>query len=112
MSSMKFCPRCQSLMVPRKVGGKTVYKCPNCGYEEEVTSSSKLTQAIRHSEKEKTLLIDQEVPTGAQKIKGVLCPNCGNDEAYFWILQTRRADEPPTRFYKCTKCGKVWREYE
>jgi DNA-directed RNA polymerase subunit M len=110
---MKFCPKDKSLMVPRKVGGKTVYKCPVCGYEEEASpGGSKLTQTIKHSEKEKTLIIDQEVPAGAQKIKGIVCPACGNDEAYFWILQTRRADEPPTRFYKCTRCGKVWREYE
>ena len=109
---MKFCPKCNTLMVPRKVGGKTIYKCPKCGYEEESNTSVKVSQTFKHSEKEKTLLITQEVPAGAQKIKGVVCPACGNDEAYFWILQTRRADEPPTRFYKCTKCGKVWREYE
>ena len=109
---MKFCPKCNTLMVPRKVGGKTIYKCPKCGYEEESNTSVKVSQTFKHSEKEKTLLITQEVPAGAQKIKGIVCPACGNDEAYFWILQTRRADEPPTRFYKCTKCGKVWREYE
>ena len=39
------------------------------------------------------------------------CPKCGNNEAYYWIVQTRSADEPPTRFYKCTKCKHVWREY-
>ncbi|MEM4865380.1 MAG: hypothetical protein QXY09_02690 [Acidilobaceae archaeon] len=26
-------------------------------------------------------------------------------------MQTRAADEPPTRFYRCTKCGYTWREY-
>ena len=45
-------------------------------------------------------------------MKGVKCPKCGHDEAYYKIIQTRRADEPPTRIYKCTKCGHVWREYE
>jgi DNA-directed RNA polymerase, subunit M/Transcription elongation factor TFIIS len=44
--------------------------------------------------------------------KEVTCPKCGNHEAYYWMIQTRAADEPPTRFYKCVKCGHTWREYE
>ncbi len=39
------------------------------------------------------------------------CPKCGNDRAYLQIVQTRAADEPPTRIYTCTKCGYTWREY-
>ncbi len=46
----------------------------------------------------------------AQKTR-VKCPKCGNMEAYVWIEQTRAADEPPTKIYKCTKCGYMWREY-
>ena len=38
------------------------------------------------------------------------CPQCGNDKAYYWLVQTRAADEPETRFFRCTKCKKVWRE--
>ena len=40
----------------------------------------------------------------------ILCPKCGNNEA-FWILrQMRGSDEPESRFYTCTKCGHKWRE--
>ena len=39
------------------------------------------------------------------------CKKCVNNEAYFWTVQTRSADEPETKFYKCTKCGNVNREY-
>lgn len=101
-------------MVPRKVNGKTIYKCPKCGYEEQASESIQVKSVIKHSNKEKILVLedDPEKPEGAQIVKGVTCPACGNTEAYFWILQTRAADEPATRFYKCTKCGKVWREYE
>ena len=100
-------------MVPKKTNGKNIYKCNKCGYEEEASQSITLTTKVKHTIKEKTLVLEEEeMPAGSQKIKGVVCPACKNDEAYFWILQTRRADEPPTRFYKCTKCGKVWREYE
>ena len=39
------------------------------------------------------------------------CEKCGNDEAWYEIRQTASADEPPTRFYKCTECGARWRGY-
>ena len=41
----------------------------------------------------------------------VICPQCENTEAYWWMQQTRSGDEPPTIFYKCTKCGYSWRSY-
>ncbi|MGQ9782101.1 MAG: transcription factor S [Nitrososphaeria archaeon] len=39
------------------------------------------------------------------------CPKCGNNKSYWWLLQTRSGDEPPTQFYRCTKCGYTWRMY-
>jgi len=39
------------------------------------------------------------------------CPRCGNMRASWWMVQTRRADESPTQFYRCTECGHTWREY-
>ena len=41
----------------------------------------------------------------------VVCPECGNDKAYYEIKQTRSADEAPTRFFTCTACKHSWREY-
>jgi len=40
------------------------------------------------------------------------CPECGHDKAYFWTKQTRASDEPETKFYRCVKCRKTWREYQ
>ena len=37
------------------------------------------------------------------------CEKCGNDEAVWWMLQTRSADEPTTQFYRCSKCRYTWR---
>jgi len=42
----------------------------------------------------------------------IVCPQCNNKKAFWWMQQTRSGDEAPTRFYKCTKCKHVWREYE
>lgn len=101
------------MMTPRKINGNVIYKCVKCGYEDEGPRSQIISSKVKHSETERTIVIeDQQLPAGTQKMRGVLCSKCGNDEVYFWMLQTRAADEPPTRFYKCTRCGKVWREYE
>lgn len=112
---MQFCPRCGSLMRVVRVNEKRVLKCPKCGYEIENVSSTGLTyrEDIKHSPKEKIIFVESTANEEAlPRIKDVICPKCGNDEAMWWVLQTRRADEPPTRFYKCTRCGHVWREYE
>jgi DNA-directed RNA polymerase subunit M len=41
----------------------------------------------------------------------VRCEECENEKAWYTIKQTGSADEPPTRFFKCTDCGHRWREY-
>ncbi len=115
---MKFCPKCGTIMVPRREGGKAILHCPRCGYKIEAQSDKELsayrkTSIVEHSEKEKTIVIGgKEEVKGLPVTKDIICPRCGNHEAYYWFLQTRAADEPPTRFFKCTKCGYVWREYD
>ena len=108
------CPKCGSLMRLRSKGGKRILYCPKCNYEQEYSGSTlSISRSITHSEREKLIIIETEQKTRTLPIaKDVICPKCGNSEAYYWVMQTRRADEPPTRFYKCTKCGHVWREYE
>ncbi len=113
-----FCPKCGSLLVPKRETEKIVFICPKCGYVKEPTKSLKnptsvLSKKVTHSEKDKTYVVSSEdITRTLPKVKGVSCRKCGNDEAYYMVMQTRRADEPPTRFYKCTKCGYTWREYE
>lgn len=104
-------------MVPRRKNGRTYATCSRCGYEEEMASSTAaylIKREIKHTDKEKIVVIDENVkmPKIASITKGVECPKCGNREAYVWMMQTRAADEPPTRFFRCTKCGYTWREYE
>ncbi len=109
---LQFCPKCGSLMVPRKVGGRTILKCMRCGYEMEPQRKIVVKKKIEHSEKEKMVVIEGQNVETLPKTRDVICPRCGNREAYYWIIQTRAGDEPPTRFYRCTKCGYTWREYE
>ena len=37
------------------------------------------------------------------------CPECGNTQAYWWIVQTDSGDEPSTQFFRCTECNHTWR---
>jgi len=114
---IKFCPKCGTLMRPMSINGKLYFVCPKCGYKEETQGKTaqalSFSQKVMHTPKEKIVVVDATAPPPtAQVLKGsVRCPRCGNDEVLAWMMQTRAADEPPTRFYKCTKCGYTWREY-
>lgn len=102
-------------MKPTKENNKTIMVCSRCGYREESASRQafRISSRIEHSEKEKTIVLDNTIDVSNLPVsKEVTCRKCGAHEAYYWVLQTRAADEPPTRFYKCVKCGYVWREYE
>ena len=114
---MKFCPRCGSLMTLRKVGDRTAWVCPSCGYSEDLylaggAQLAVLRKEIKHSEKERIVVVDPNINWKAMPKTKAVCPRCGHPEAYVWVVQTRRADEPPTRFFKCVSCGYVWREYD
>lgn len=40
------------------------------------------------------------------------CPECQNEKAYFYLQQTRAADESETRFFICPNCNHKWRDYD
>ncbi|WP_292460928.1 transcription factor S [Methanothermococcus sp.] len=104
---VKFCPKCKNIMLPKD--GKLV--CTVCGYEEDLEQtdeSYELKEKI-DSKKQEIVVIEDVNTLPTTRIE---CPKCGNMEAYWWLQQTRCADEPETRFYKCKKCGYTWREYD
>ncbi|MET1159702.1 MAG: transcription factor S [Thermoprotei archaeon] len=112
----RFCPRCGGIMKPENRNGSVYLVCIRCGYSikagNEDLRAYKISTKIRHSEKEKLVVISEEDVSGLPVTREVTCPKCGYNEAYYWMIQTRAADEPPTRFYKCKRCGYTWREYE
>lgn len=102
-------------MKPRRESNRSILVCTRCGYRIEVDekTSIKISSRIQHSSREKMIVLDEDIDVSKLPItRDVTCKRCGAHEAYYWMIQTRAADEPPTRFYKCTKCGYVWREYE
>ena len=109
---MKFCPKCGSIMMPKNVDGTRMLVCTNCGYKEpmpEDTRIYRIDNKIKHNPREEIVVVEENMkpmPTAR-----VFCPKCGYKEAYVWQVQTRSADEPPTTFYRCKRCGHTWREY-
>jgi DNA-directed RNA polymerase subunit M len=97
-----FC-ECGGMMVPD--GNKI--KCRSCGKIIEKKMEAKI---VSQSEKKDVVIFENNEPDLPKTEKQ--CEQCGNNEAYFWLIQTRAGDEPPTQFFRCTACKYVWREYK
>lgn len=105
---MQFCPECGSMM--RTDGEQMV--CASCGYEE--AQDEELAAAYVSTEEQDDSDVIETVEGADFEGKPTAetnCPECENDLAWYTIKQTASADEPPTRFFKCTECGARWREY-
>ena len=104
---MKFCPKCE---VKLKKGDSGL-ECSKCGYIEGAKIVKK-KKSITEEEPDFSLLAfegnEGEDTNPTVKID---CEKCGHGEAVAWMFQTRSADEPTTRFYRCQKCKYTWRDY-
>lgn len=107
---MQFCPKCGKLMLPEKIEGGVVLACSSCGYR---TREGNLEgyKVVKKAGPEEEISVIEERMEPTLPTTRIRCPKCGHDMAYWWLRQTRAVDEPSTRFYRCVKCGKVWREY-
>jgi len=103
---LKFCPKCEVKLKKSDSG----LECSKCGYTEG--QEEKLTKKTNKQEPDNSLLAFEgnEGEESYSTIK-MDCAKCGHDEAVWWMFQTRSADEPTTRFYRCQKCKHTWRDY-
>jgi len=93
-----------------KVDGVNCHKCSCCPYVCQITKTVSKEAPIAVARKQvDDVLGGVEAWKNVQKT-AVVCEACGNKEAYFREIQTRSADEPATLFFRCTACGKVWKE--
>jgi len=104
---LKFCPKCE---VKLKNSGSGL-QCTKCGYTEG--GETKTTKKITAEEEPDFSLLAFEGNEGEESNPTVeiICETCGHNEAVGWMFQTRSADEPTTRFYRCQKCKYTWRDY-
>ncbi len=104
---MEFCPKCKSIMMYS--GSKAV--CRKCGYEKEVSENDDaLVIRVKRNDNDVPVIEGENLKT--LPTTKVICPECGHNEAFWWMRQLRAADESEVRFFRCTKCGKTWREYD
>ncbi len=107
---LPLCPRCGTLMTLKRENERSFWACRRCGYSEERGQLVKREQ-ITHTQKEKVIVVEEGSSYKAMPKTAASCPECGHNEAFYWMVQTRRGDEGMTRFYRCVKCGRTWREY-
>ncbi len=101
-----FCEKCGSILRPKDKGNKKVLFC-SCGFSKN--SEGETATVKEQVESAKKVEVIEKVETNP-KIR-IKCDKCENGTAYYWTQQTRGADEPETRFFRCTKCNHTWREY-
>ena len=99
-----FCPKCGSILTPRKQQGKTVIAC-SCGYRSGETEIKLKTEKKEHRDMEVVEAVPETSPLTDEN-----CPKCGHTKAYYKEVQMRAADEAPSVFYKCAKCGRIWKQ--
>lgn len=104
---MFFCDKCGTLMTPNDEG-KMV--CSSCGFTPE--AGSKQIMSEKFNKNNDVAIVDEKQDDDTLPTTKAQCPECGNSTAYYWFIQTRAADEAPTRFLRCTKCKHTWREYD
>ena len=114
---MKLCNKCGTLMMPQRDGNKTMFVCKKCGdrtkaenIPPKIRQTAKISEKIEHSLAD-TIPVVEDKSSKILPITKIECGECGHNEAQWWTQQTRSSDEPETRFYRCTKCKKTWREY-
>jgi len=103
-----FCPKCGSILLPKKEGNKKLLAC-SCGYKSEDIKNAEIKETVAKKGLPVEVIEKGELET-LPKTK-VQCPKCDHDTAYYWLVQTRAGDEPETKFLRCKKCEHTWRDY-
>jgi DNA-directed RNA polymerase subunit M len=103
---MEFCDDCGSMM--KTEDGSWV--CGSCGYEKARDSAEEKQMVTTQGQEESEIVDMSESEEDARPTTEAVCPECGNDRAFWEMKQIRAADESETRFFECTDCGQKWRE--
>ena len=87
-------------------------KCNSCGYKKDLDDEVKEKYSVEKKVKTEDTVIMRGDESGMKSTVREICPKCGHDRASYELLQTRSADEAPTRFFTCEKCHHKWRGYD
>ncbi|KAK0387835.1 hypothetical protein NLU13_4080 [Sarocladium strictum] len=106
-----FCPHCANILTVSLTLDRTNrLECRTCPFEHTITEPVYSRRVYERKERE-DVFGGPGAWDNAQKGR-VQCPadGCNGEEAAFFQVQIRSADEPMTSFYKCMTCGNRWRE--
>jgi DNA-directed RNA polymerase subunit M len=92
-------------------GGGGMVKCRKCGHEKKAAAGNLIVSGQTEKPQREMTVLESSQEAGLPTTGDVKCPDCGNQKAYWWMRQLRSADESEVRFFRCTVCGKTWREY-
>ena len=104
---MKFCPKCNSFCVPNNTNKQAV--CYKCGYIIELENPNKITNKKMVDGRIVVVTKDLRELNGLPRTRRK-CPKCGNIEAYITKGASRSEDDYEEEVYRCTECGRKWRE--
>ncbi|MFC7175883.1 transcription factor S [Halosegnis marinus] len=106
---MQFCDECGSMM---HADGEEMV-CSSCGatVAKDTDLAEQYTSTEAQDDSDVIETTEDANFEGKPTAEDVKCDECGTRKAWYTIKQTGSADEPPTRFFKCTECGHRWREY-
>ena len=102
--SLKFCPKCKAIMIPRKEVGEFIVECKVCNFTEKIDEKD----LLQFSEK---ISIKEEVGKGISKGENLLanyknmCKKCGYDKAQIIDMGIFYSDEDNLILLKCGKCN-------
>lgn len=108
---MRFCEKDGNLLVVKKGRTRVMLVCRKCGREYKIKGEKLTISESQHEPKKGIVIMGKDEGMAELPITTIMCPKCENMEAHWWMQQTRAADEPPTMFYRCNKCGYSWRSY-
>lgn len=105
---MQFCDECGSMMH----ADSEEMVCSGCGTRVEKDTERAAAFVSTEAQTDDDVIETSETAADEGKPTAeTTCEECGNNRAWYTIKQTGSADEPPTRFFKCTDCGHRWRGY-
>ena len=106
---MDFCPKCDSRLKKNNDG---LLACPKCKFVKEGAIKEE-TKKLEEPNPEFLVMDESDVnqAKGLESTVPIDCEKCHNKEGVSWTFQTRSADEPEPKFYRCTKCNYTWRDY-
>ncbi len=99
-------------MIPKKSGNSVTLICRSCGKKKKSKAKNFNIASVSGERKKQIIVVSKNSKIDILPKTKIGCPKCNNNEAMWWMQQMRASDEAATRFYKCTKCGHTWREYE